>query len=133
MAGFRKFEEIEAWQKARVLNEQVYCIIRQTGLEVDFKLRDQIDASAGSIMDNIAEGFGRSGNREFIQFLEIAFASTCETQSQLYRVRYRNHITETQFYELYAIAEEIKRKIIALVNYLKGSSMKGVKYKEHGT
>ena len=133
MATIEKFEDIISWKEARDLNKTIGELIDNGRFKNSYRLINQIEGSAGSIMDNIAEGFGRSGNREFIQFLEIAFASTCETQSQLYRVRYRNYITETQFYELYAIAEEIKRKIIALVNYLKRSPMKGVKYKEHGT
>lgn len=93
-------------------------------------MKEQINGASGSIKDNIAEGFGRAGNNEFIQFLEIAHAFACETQSQLYRIRDRNYIVEEQFIELYALTNESKNKIVALVNYLKTSSFKGVKFKD---
>jgi four helix bundle protein len=104
--------------------------MNDTPLKNDYKLKEQINGASGSIMDNIAEGFGRAGNNEFIQFLEIAHASACETQSQLYRVRDRNYISEEYFTELYTLANESKNKIIALVNYLKTSPFKGVKFKD---
>ena len=80
-------------------------------------------------MDNIAEGFGRGGNDEFIQFLEISHASACETQSQLYRVLDRNYIQQQVFTELYNLAEEIKKMILSLIKYLKNSDFKGPKFK----
>ena len=72
MASFTKFEEIGAWQKARLLCNSIHQIIVNTDLIKDYKLKDQINGSSGSIMDNIAEGFGRGGNAEFIQFLGIS-------------------------------------------------------------
>jgi four helix bundle protein len=129
MATLTKFEEIKAWQKARLFCTEVYLLIEKTGLSKDYKLRDQINGSSGSIMDNIAEGFGRGGNLEFIQFLEISHASACESQSQLYRMVDRKYITEEKFKELYDIAEEIKRMILALIKYLSKSPMTGPKYK----
>jgi len=81
-------------------------------------------------MDNIAEGFGRAGNNEFIQFLEYAHGSACESQSQLYRISDRNYINKNTFEELYKLAEEIKSMLIGLINYLKKSAFKGVKYKD---
>lgn len=94
MATFKTFEEIIAWQKARVLCAEINSISTTTALEKDYKLKDQINSSSGSTMDNIAEGFGRGGNAEFIQFLEITHASACECQSQLYRVLDRKYISE---------------------------------------
>jgi four helix bundle protein len=75
MAAIKKFEDIEAWQKARTLCNKINQIILQTSLSVNYKLKDQTNGSSGLIIDNIAEGFGRGGNAEFIQFLEIAHAS----------------------------------------------------------
>jgi four helix bundle protein len=75
MATFEKFEEIIAWQKARVLNQQIGEYIDSGRFQRNFPLINQMEASAGSIMDNIAEGFERSGNREFLQFLYISKGS----------------------------------------------------------
>ena len=103
MATLTKFEDIKAWQKARFFCHEVVVIIEETKLSTDYKLKDQVNGSSGSIMDNIAEGFGRGGNLEFIQFLEISHASACESQSQLYRILDRKYITgekpSDQFYE----------------------------------
>jgi four helix bundle protein len=129
MASFKCFEEIEAWQMSRTLCQRIYLIILETGLKTDFKLRNQIENSSGSVMDNIAEGFGRGGNREFAQFLEISHASVCEVQSQLYRVLDRMYITQMYFEELYALAQEIKKKLLALIRYLHNSAIKGPKYR----
>ncbi len=130
MATFKRFEDIEAWQKARILCNKIWIIVMETDLSKDFKLRDQINASSGSIMDNIAEGFGRAGNNEFKQFLEIAHGSGCEAQSQFYRIKDRKYISEQTFTELYTLTEEIKNMIIGLINYLIKSPYKGAKYKD---
>jgi four helix bundle protein len=130
MATIKLFEDIQAWQSARILCDKIFIVMNETSLKNDYKLKEQINGASGSIMDNIAEGFGRAGNNEFIQFLEIAHASACETQSQLYRIKDRNYISEEHFIELYALANESKNKIIALVNYLKTSPFKGVKFKD---
>ncbi len=82
MATIKRFEEIKAWQKARVLNSRVGDIIDKGQFKRNFRLIDQVEGSAGSIMDNIAEGFERSGNKEFVQFLYIAKGSCGEFRSQ---------------------------------------------------
>ena len=129
MATFKRFEEIGAWQKARVLCNDINQVILESELGKDYKLKDQINDSSGSVMDNIAEGFGRGGNPEFIQFLEISNSSACECQSQLYRVVDRKYITAEKFKQLYDLAEEIKRMLLSLIVYLSKSVMKGPKYK----
>ena len=86
MATIKQFEDLEIWQLARTLCQDIHNIIITTSLNNDYKLRDQINSSSGSIMDNIAEGFERSGKNEFRQFLSIAKGSCGETRSQLYRV-----------------------------------------------
>ena len=129
MATFKKFEDIEAWKKARLLCNKIFLVTTSTELNKDFKLKEQIKGSSGSIMDNIAEGFGRGGNSEFIQFLEYANASACETQSQLYRISDRNYTNKNTFEELYKLVEEIKSMIIGLINYLQKSEFRGVKFK----
>lgn len=80
-------------------------------------------------MDNIAEGFGRSGNNEFVQFLAVSLGSISECQSQLYRMADRKYINKVQFDELYLLCSEIQKIIFGLISYLKTSSLKGAKFK----
>lgn len=86
MAKVKHFEDLRIWQEARAICQWFWTVVKSTDLEKDFKLRGQADASSGSVMDNIAEGFERNGNREFIQFLSIAQGSCGEFRSQLHRM-----------------------------------------------
>lgn len=86
MATIKQFEDLEIWQEARRLAKEVQVISIETDLKSDFKFKEQIKSSSGSVMDNIAEGFERDGNLEFRQFLSFAKGSAGETRSQLYRV-----------------------------------------------
>jgi four helix bundle protein len=129
MATIKKFEEIKAWQKARELNNIVGVLIDNGKFQKNFRLIGQIEGSAGSIMDNIAEGFERSGNKEFIQFLYIAKGSCGEFRSQLYRAIDRNYISQEEFDTLYAKGKEIIVMLQKLIAYLETSDFKGVKYK----
>lgn len=130
MATFKKFEEIKAWQKARELNQLLGKFIDTGKFKSNFRLINQIEGSAGSIMDNIAEGFERSGNREFIQFLYIAKGSCGELRSQLYRAVDRNYVDQTEFDELYSLSLEVIVMLQKLIDYLENSDLKGHKYKE---
>ena len=85
MASFKCFEEIIAWQKARIFCRRVRTLVQVDPFSKDFRLKDQINGSSGSIMDNMAEGFGRGGSKEFITFLSYARGSSDEARSQLYR------------------------------------------------
>ena len=129
MATIKKFEEIKAWQKARELNKTIGSYIDTGRFKNNFRLIDQIEGSAGSIMDNIAEGFERSGNREFLQFLYISKGSCGEFRSQLYRAMDRNYISQDEFNKLYEQSREIIVMLQKLIDYLENSELKGVKYK----
>src|SRR6188508_350373 len=107
MATFKSFEDIQAWQKARELCKIIGNILDAGRFKKNFSLLDQIERSSGSIMDNIAEGFERSGNREFLQFLYISKGSCGEFRSQLYRALDRNYINQSEFNELYSLAKDI--------------------------
>jgi len=109
--------------------QEIYKIMQYDGLSRDYRLKDQINGSSGSIMDNIAEVFDRDGNREFIQFLSIAKGSAGESHSQLFRILDRGYITNEEFNKLSETAKEIINKIGALMSYLKKSNYKGQKYK----
>jgi four helix bundle protein len=129
MATINKFEEIISWKEARDLNKIIGNLIDSKRLRNNFRLINQVEGSAGSIMDNIAEGFERGGNKEFIQYLFIAKASCGELRSQLYRALDRNYINQEEFELLSIHAMKISTLIQKLISYLENSEMKGVKFK----
>lgn len=129
MGKIQKFEDLEIWSLAREICQLVEFLIQNTNLKTNYSLRDQIDRSSGSIMDNIAEGFERNGNRQFIQFLSIAKGSAGEVKSQSYRAFDKNLITKEQHFKLNEIVELEKNKIGAMMNYLNNCEMKGLKFK----
>ncbi|MCF8234158.1 MAG: four helix bundle protein [Bacteroidales bacterium] len=129
MSTWKTFEEIECWQLARNFCSDVYRIMQYKGLNTDYALKDQINRSSGSIMDNIAEGFGRGGTKEFVNFLSIAKGSAAESRSQLYRILDRKYITSNEHQELQDKTLELINKIGGLIAYLKKSNYKGTKFK----
>ena len=129
MASIKKFEDIISWQKARELNRMIGKYIDENKFNKNYGLINQIERSAGSIMDNIAEGFERSGNKEFLQFLYIAKGSCGEFRSQLYRALDRKYVTQPEFDALYNQVKNIIVLLQKLVTYLEGSTLHGVKYK----
>lgn len=128
MANYNSFEEMEIYQLGRELSNQVWFLIQHTSLGNDYKLRDQINGSSGSVMDNIAEGFGRGGNNEFITFLSYSRGSCFETKAQLQRAFDRNHIDEQIFLQLTSKSQIIIDQISKFINFLKNSDRKGSKY-----
>jgi four helix bundle protein len=123
------FEDLPIWQKARELSKFVFNITNSGSVEKDFRFRDQIRSSAGSVADNIAEGFEREGNKEFIQFLYIAKGSCGETRSQSYRAFDNQYINNEQLNHLIEKTKEISIDIANFIKYLKNSGLKGNKYK----
>ena len=129
MASIEKFEDIHAWQKARELTREIYQISNQGAFAKDFGLRDQIRRASVSIMSNIAEGFGRGGNKEFIQFLSMAGGSTSEVQAQLYVAMDAGYISKEQFQQLFNLAQSTGKLIGGFMRYLQKSEHKGTKFK----
>ncbi len=109
MAKIERFEDIEAWQRARQLAKAVYAVTSEGKFSRDFGLRDQIQRAAVSVMSNIAEGFDRGGNRELIQFLFIAKGSAAEVQAQLYVAFDAGYLNKEQFQELYDLSNDTSR------------------------
>ena len=129
MATVQCFEDLKIWKMAREFYRDIFRITGYEQFSKDYKFKDQIRTSSGSIMDNIAEGFERGGNKEFIQFLAIAKGSSGETRSQLHRAFDSQYIKEEECHLLCQKAIDISKSIAALIDYLKQSEMKGVKYK----
>jgi four helix bundle protein len=123
----QRFEDLEIWQKGRELCKDMYRITHYVLFEKDFRFRDQIRASSGSIMDNIDEGFERNGNKEFIQFLYIAKGFCGEVRSQLYRAMDNNYINKEEFDDLYDQTIRLSKNISGFIQYLKTSQISGHK------
>jgi four helix bundle protein len=130
MATVKRFEDLEIWKEARRLFKIINLIAQETDLNNDFRFRDQIKASAGSVMDNIAEGFESDGNMEFRQFLSIAKGSAGETRSQVHRLFDCNYISEIKLNQLVEDYENLSAKIANLISYLNKKHYKGSKFKE---
>ncbi|MCF8713693.1 four helix bundle protein [Joostella atrarenae] len=130
MGTVKQFEDLEIWQEARRLAKEILQIVKTTDLNNDFRFRDQIKASSGSVMDNIAEGFERSGNLEFRQFLSIAKGSAGEVRSQLYRAYDSEYIDEDRLNDLTVSYVNLSKRISAFISYLNKKDYKGIKYKE---
>jgi four helix bundle protein len=114
----KRFEDVVAWQKARVLTKEIYLLVSQDQLKGDYGLVDQIRRASGSIMHNIAEGFDAGSDAEFVRFLRYSYRSASEVQSQLYMVLDIYGIEKTSFDKYYESATEIKQIISGLIGYL---------------
>jgi len=115
----KRFEDLQSWQKARVLANTVYKLTGNPRFAKDFRLRDQINDAAGSVMHNIAEGFDAGTGLEFIRFLKLARRSASEVQSELYLALDREHISQDELRVAYDLATECKRLINGLIAYIR--------------
>lgn len=128
MPSIERFEDIEAWKRAREVTKKIYQLSSSCDFSRDFGLRDQIRRSSLSVMSNIAEGFERDGNREFINFLSIAKGSCGEARSQLYVALDQDFITADDFQWTYDQFNQTGRMIGGFMNYLRQSDLKGKKF-----
>lgn len=132
MSSIQKFEDIEAWKLARVLANRVYDVTSNATFSRDYGLRDQIRRASISIVSNIAEGFERDGDKEFLQFLFVAKGSCGEVRAQLYLAHDRKYLSDEEFGELTQKALQLSRVIAGLIKYLRQSQITGKKYKVAG-
>ena len=128
MSTILRFEDIEAWQKSRILTREIYAVTSAGDFARDFGLRDQIRRASVSSMSNIAEGFERGGNREFVQFLSNAKGSVGEVRSQLYVALDAGFVSRKKFDELYVHTTDTSRPIGGFMRYLQQSKYRGGKF-----
>lgn len=130
----KSFEDMEMWKRSRELVGFIYQVTKNNNFSKDFSLVDQIRRAAISVMSNIAEGFERGSNAEFIQFLYIAKGSCGEVRTQIYAALDQAYISSAEFLAGKKLCVDISGQISGLIQYLKGSRLKGEKYKvEHKT
>jgi four helix bundle protein len=125
----KKFEEIESWKKARLLTSKIYQTTGQGNFARDFGLKDQIRRASISILSNIAEGFERGGDKEFLQFLAMAKGSCGEVRAQLYVALDQGYVSQELFEELSQNTIEIGQLISGFMKYLSNSELRGSKYR----
>lgn len=130
MAKIERFEELASWQKARELNRLIYRRTKQGAFSKDYGLCDQIRRASISVLSNIAEGFERGGDKEFIQFLSNAKGSCGEVRAQLYAALDDAYLTEAEFAELNQLCVAVSRLIAGMMAYLRRSDLRGNKFKE---
>lgn len=129
MATITKFEDLEVWQLARELSKEIYALTFTEPIKSDYRLKDQMRGSCGSVMDNIAEGYERASQLEFINSLSYSKGEVGELKSQLYRCSDNNYISQETFVNLYSKADKLTKKIAAFISYLNSSKIKGQKFK----
>ena len=130
MATVTRFEDLEVWKLAREQAKAIYVLTNEGSFAKDFSLKDQINRSAGSAMDNIAEGFERFTNKEFAQYLIISKGSNGEVRSQLYRAFDKGYITEEVLNERLEFSVMLGNKIKSFLDYLQSSKYKSKPRKE---
>ena len=128
MATWSRFEDLPIWQEARILAKDIYRLTSTEPFSKDYRFCGQIRAAAGSIMDNIAEGFEKENNKEFIQFLYIAKGSCGEVRSQLHRSRDVEFISDEEYKEYIGRSINLNTSIYNFIKYLKNSDISGMRY-----
>jgi four helix bundle protein len=127
--AIQNFEDLNVWQRARELVKLIYELTKEKIFSRDYSLVDQIRRSSISVLSNVAEGFERGSNKEFIQFLYIAKGSCGEVRSQLYVALDQRYISEEDFSKCKEFCMKISGMIGNLINYLKTSNIRGAKHK----
>lgn len=118
MSNVKKFEDLHCWQEARNLVKKIYLLAEHGKLSKDFDTKSQIKRAALSIMNNIAEGFGKYSNKEFVRYLDTASNSASEVKSMLYVLGDLNYLEPEKVEELQNLTEKVKAQTLALIRYL---------------
>jgi four helix bundle protein len=129
MSKIQKFEDILTWQKARELTKEIYAHTKAGVFAKVYGLRDQIQRASVSIMGNVAVGFDRGGDKEFIQFLSFSKGSGGEARSHLYVALDQRYVTSAEFNQLDHSADDVGRLLAGFMAYLKQSDLRGRKFK----
>ena len=122
---------MHVWQEARELCKLVDKYFLKNESIRDYPLKDQLNRSSGSVMDNIAEGFGRGGSKEFRQFVSISLGSLNESQSQIIRAHDRAYLEDEQYNELMNLTDKLLGMLINFSNYLTNTKYSGAKFKKN--
>ncbi|NOT51076.1 MAG: four helix bundle protein [Chitinophagaceae bacterium] len=130
MATIKRFEDLEIWQIARQLYNKMSVIAVRLRAKREYRFAEQIKSAAGSIMDNIAEGFERDSRLEFVNSLSISKGECGENKSQLYRLFDDHYISESEFNEVFTISDKLSGKIANFIRYLNSSVTRGLKFKD---
>jgi four helix bundle protein len=130
MATIKRFEDLDIWQIARELNIKILPLLDKLNESRNYELKSKLDRSAGSVMDNISEGFVRDGNREFIQFLAISKGSLGEVRSQLYRALDKSFLEKEKHDLLQEDCLLLASKIAKFISYLNNTEHRGNKFKK---
>jgi len=130
MPTVKRFEDLKVWQDARASVNDIYELTRRRPFKEDRALCWRTRDAAISVMSNIAEGFERGSNKEFIQALFISRGSAGEVRSQLYPALDQQYITGAVFDDRMNRCEALSRQIVALIEYLKHAQFKGDKFRE---
>lgn len=128
MSKISQFEDLEVWQKAKKTSVAIYKLTNDQLFQKDFGLKDQIRRASVSVVSNIAEGFERNGNKEFIQFLSFAKGSAGELRAQLHIAFEIGYLNEKAFSELQSEVTSISKMLSGFIDYLKSSELRGTKY-----
>ena len=129
MATVRRFEELEIWQRGLNVYKQISVLCQSIRKQQEYRFAEQLKSAAGSIIDNIAEGFERNSRLEFLQSLTIAKGECGELMSQLHRCLHDKYISEEAFNLLYEEINTLLHKIGSFIKYLNGSQIKGLRFK----
>src|SRR4030095_6697629 len=130
MATILRFEDLEIWILARKIYQKVLAVSLRLRKNHDYRFAEQMKAAAGSVMDNIAEGFERSSRLEFLNSLSISKGESGELKSQLYKATDDAYLNKLEFDELYEDTDKVSKKIANFVKYLYSSNIKGLKFKD---